>query len=302
MKPREFGNSGIYLSPITFGSMRLDSQRLDFEEAVDLISHLYDNGVTTFHTSHEYDTDAFFCEVLAHFQANKPDAQVQHIAKLGVPHFDEEDFKGSRLRELVEQRLRDLKTDRLDIVQWLVRHQPNDDAHRLPILDRCQEDLNHTWKALQQEGKVGVLTSFPYSVAFAEAVLQTNACRGLVTYLNPLELEMANLLDEMAARGQGYVAIRPFCGGAFTEASLSNSEDGDLREKQLLELLQQLEIPLAEANRFAVQFPLLHPAVTSAMLSVTSVEHADVAITAANEAKVNQDLWQQVINFQLTQV
>ena len=29
MKNREFGQSGIKLSPITFGSMRLDPQRID---------------------------------------------------------------------------------------------------------------------------------------------------------------------------------------------------------------------------------------------------------------------------------
>ena len=298
MQPRKFGDTDIALSPVCFGSMRLDCDRISFEDAVQLLLYLYDEGVTTFHSSHEYPTDKFFCQALAKLQQARPDAKLQHITKLGVPHFDETEFSGKRLVALVEKRLQELNTERLDLVQWLVRHQPNDNAHRLPILQAAQAELNATWKDLQKQGKVGALASFPYSVAFAEQVLTTASCKGLVTYLNPLELEMAHFLDGMLEQGQGYVAIRPFCGGILTTDNLRSSAFEPAKAQRLNQLLTELELSPEQANQFAVQFPLLHPAVASTMLSVTSVEHAKIAVAAAKTASVNPELFNKVCEIQ----
>lgn len=295
MNKREFGRSGIELSPVTFGSMRLDPQKIELGAAVDLISYLYQQGVNTFHSSHEYDTDPFFCQVMAQFHHRHPGAEVIHIAKIGVPHFDETEFQGDRLVALIEQRLRELNTERIDVVQWLVRHQPNDDLHRLPILEACQAELETTWSKLYQEGKVGALASFPYSITFAETVLQFPLCQGLVTYLNLRELEMVPLLETMAQQGQGYIAIRPLGGGALTSESwVGNSEDGtqDPSLQQVQSLLKTLEIPSSELTKLAVQFPLLHPGITSVMISVTSMNHAAEIVEAANVASDRQKFQQ----------
>ena len=307
MKNREFGNSGIYTSPVTFGSMRLNPQRLDLDSAVKLITHLYQGGVNTFHSSHEYETDSFFCQVMEEFRRGHPQAEIVHIAKIGVPHFDENQFAGHKLSTLIEARLKALGTERIDIVQWLVRHQPNEDKYRLAILKECQQELNSTWSRLQQEGKVGVLTSFPYSVPFAKEVLTTPSCQGLVTYLNPLELEMVSFLDEMAEAGQGYVAIRPLYAGLITTEQLNqhratSAEPAaselkiDRQKEKICSLLHALDLSAKDATRFAIQFPLLHPAVSSVMLSVTSLEHAEQAIKAADSAVINQDVFNQAVS------
>ena len=281
MIPREFGRSSIKLSPVTFGSMRFDPQKIEFDAAVELITYLYEHGVNTFHSSHEYDTDTFFCDVLRQFQQSNPNAEIKHIAKIGVPHFGEGDFKSDRLITLVENRLRDLNTERLDLVQWLVRHQPNEDRYRLPILEACQSELEATWSKLQQQGKVGALTSFPYSFSFAEAVLQFPTCQGLVTYLNLMETEMTPLLEQMADRGQGYVAIRPLCGGLLTANCDLDSENPESDRVQ--KILKALNISPAELTKLAIQFPLLHPVVTSIMISVSSIEHAQEVIEAVED-------------------
>ena len=307
MKNREFGNSGIYISPITFGSMRLNPQRIGFDSAVKLITHLYEGGVNTFHSSHEYETDSFFCQVMEEFRRVNPQAEIVHIAKIGVPHFDEVQFNGTKLSTLIEARLKALGTERIDIVQWLVRHQPNEDKYRLAILTECQQELNSTWESLQKEGKVGVLTSFPYSVPFAKEVLTTPSCRGLVTYLNPFELDMVFLLDGMAKAGQGYVAIRPLYAGLITTEQLNQHHDPSdvpsaselkiYRQKQkFCSLLKALDLSEQDATRFAIQFPLLHPAVSSVMLSVTSREHADEVMKAVDSAVINQDAFNQAVS------
>lgn len=292
MLAREFGRSGIVLSPVTFGSMRLDPEKIDLPAAVELITYLYQNGINTFHSSHEYETDSFFCRVLQKFRTSHPNAEIKHIAKIGVPHFDETRFDGNRLVTAVENRLKQLGTERIDVVQWLVRHQPNDDRHRLPILAECQQELSQTWTKLQNEGKVGALASFPYSVPFAKAVLQFPICEGLVTYLNLLELEMTPLLTQMEQAGQGYMAIRPLGGGAIaTEAVRANENPTEIQ--RIKAIANKLDI-LEDLTEFAIQFPLLHPAVSSVMVSVTSIKHAAEIVAAVEGVVCDRHKFEQI--------
>ena len=300
MNSREFGQSGIKLSPITFGSMRLDPNRIELEAAVELLTYLYDRGVNTFHSSHEYETDPFFCQVMQQFRAHHPGAEIVHIAKIGVPHFGETEFNSAKLVTLIENRLQQLDTERIDLVQWLVRQQPNDDQHRLPILAACQEELRETWAQLQKQGKVGALASFPYSVPFAEAVLQFPTCGGLVTYLNLLELEMTPFLEQMEQNGQGYIAIRPLGGGLITTKTLAQQEENNINDVNKLEgMLSTLEIPIADLTKFAVQFPLLHPAVASVMVSVTSINHAAEIVAAVDGLKSDRHVFNNILKLAL---
>ena len=61
---RRFGGSSIELSALCFGCMRMSPSRLELKEAVDLLLALFDRGVTSFHSSHEYETYTFFCDAL----------------------------------------------------------------------------------------------------------------------------------------------------------------------------------------------------------------------------------------------
>lgn len=295
MLEREFGRSGITLSPVTFGSMRLNPDKIDSSAAVELITYLYQNGINTFHSSHEYETDRFFCQVLQKFRASHPNAEIKHIAKIGVPHFDETRFDSTKLVTAIENRLQQLGTERIDVVQWLVRHQPNDDRHRLPILTECQQELTHTWTRLQNEGKVGALASFPYSVPFAKAVLEFPICQGLVTYLNLLELEMTPLLTQMERSRQGYVAIRPLGGGAIASSAVRGTKNPTDKILSVKAIAKSLNLPEADLTEFAISFPLLHPAVSSVMVSVTSIEHAEEIVAAASNVVSDRDRFESIL-------
>lgn len=298
MSSREFGRTGIDLSPITFGSMRLDPHRIGLDTAVKMLTRMAERGLTTFHSSHEYESYPFFCEVMQAFSRVKPSATVLHICKIAVPHFDDATFTGSRLSTLVEEQLRALGTERIDIVQWLVRHQPNEDEPRLAILTECQQALSLTWERLHREGKVGVLTSFPYSVPFAREVLKLPLCKGLVTYLNALELDMVPFLEAMEKAGQGYIAIRPFHAGLITTENLGRSscDRSDPQRQKLILMLRMLKIPEDAVTDFAIQFPLLHPVVASVIVSVTSIEHADEVMNASDRARVNKNAFAKIVS------
>ena len=119
MQRRKLGGTDVDLSLITLGSMRFANDRLTSKEAYNLLSYLIDQGVTSFHTSHEYSTHQYFTETLRRYKVDHPAKKFQHIIKLGEPHFDSNFFCPNRFRTIIEQQLIELQTDCIDIVQWL---------------------------------------------------------------------------------------------------------------------------------------------------------------------------------------
>ena len=252
---RAFGGSGVELSALAFGTMRLMAPKFDAESALALLLHLADHGVTSFHVSHEYESYPFVCDALAALRRARPALPIELIAKLASPHFDEAGFSAERLRERIEALLRRLPAERVDVVQWMVRHTPNDDAPRLAILERDRAAAADAAEQLKAEGKIGAFAVFPYSEPFRRAALAEPFVDGLVDYLNPRELEAAAWLDALQARGQGFVAMRPLFAG-----ELSRDPAG------------------VDA---ALRFPLLHPATAAIVVSLSDVRQADQAIAAA---------------------
>ncbi len=252
---RAFGRSGVELSTLALGTMRLMAPKFDAKSAQALLLHLADHGVTSFHVSHEYDSYPFVCDALAGLRRARPAAPIELIAKLAAPHFDETGFSAERLGERVESLLRRLPADRVDVVQWMVRYTPNEDGPRLAILERDRLAVAEAAGRLKADGKIGAFAVFPYSEPFRRAVLAQPFADGLVDYLNPGELEAATWLDALQARGQGFVAMRPLFAGNLS------------REPAAIDA--------------ALRFPLLHPATAAIVVSLSDIRQADQAIAAA---------------------
>ena len=250
MLHRRFGAGGPRLSVLAFGPMRLLERGLDRAATVDLLLRLVDGGVDTFHSSREYDAHPLFCEALAAVRRLRPGLEPRHVVKLGVPHFDEAGFDAARLERLVEAELRALGAERLDVVQWLVRQTPNEDAGRLAVLAAGAEAAAAAAARLKAAGRIGAFACFPYSPAFAGAALAYPWIDGLVDYLNPHETAAVPLLDRLRAGGRGFVALRPFAAGRIREAAT------------------------------ALGFALRHPAVACAVASLNTPAQVDAALAA----------------------
>jgi len=252
---RAFGGSGVELSALALGTMRLAAPKFDAESALALLLHLSDHGVTSFHVSHEYDSYPFACDALAALRRARPAAPIELIAKLAAPHFDEAGFSAARLVQRIEALLQRLPAERVDVAQWMVRHTPNDDAPRLAILERDRLAVAEAVARLKAEGKIGAFAVFPYSEPFRRAALAEPFVDGLVDYLNPRELEAAAWLDSLRARGQAFVAMRPLFAGELPRDPVSLDD--------------------------ALRFPLLHPATAAMVVSLSDLRQADQAIAAA---------------------
>ena len=262
MHRRALGASGVTLSPIAFGSMRLEVGAFPDAHWLELFHLLADEGITAFHSSHEYESYPRFCRLIRQLRRDRPSAELQHIVKLACPSFDEPAFDRNQFRSAIEKALSALGTERIDVVQWLVRQAPNSDERRLPVLLECLEQVRVEWDRLRGDGKIGALVSFPYTVRFADEILRLDLGDGLASYLNPAETEYAERLDDLLDRKLGFLAIRPmFAGKLFEQASGPTS-------------LAQLGIAPDERAQFCLSFPLLHPAVTTVIVSMSTIAHA----------------------------
>lgn len=294
MQYRKFGNTDLEVSEICFGPMRFSAKA----PSADVISqtgqraleHAIERGINFIHSSYEYNTRWAMSRVLK----NHPKRHdLHHIIKVPVPDWDDKGiFDPTKFRLRIEEALRDLHTEHIDVLQHLQRDRPNDDDLRIPNIAATHEPLLECFTKLKEEGKVSYLTTFPYTPDFADNVIQTGVFNGMVAYYNPIEMEMAEFFSGMEARGQGFFCIRPFMGGLLTDHRANRSQlpaddrFQDNRWDSAYKRLEKLQAALGDVigswTDFAIKFSLCHPTVTSLIVGLNSVEQVDGVIDAAN--------------------
>ena len=301
MQRRRFGNTDLEVSPICFGPMRFAARSGDDDDASRAgrraLERALERGVDFLHSSFEYGTRWSMGRVL---ESHPKRHEIHHVIKVPVPDFkDGGRFDGARFRLRVEEALRELHTDRIAVVQHLQRADPNSDELRVPAVAEIDEPLREIAGRLQEEGKIGELTSFPYSPAFAKAALATGSFTGLVAYYNAIELEMAEFFDDLKANGRGFLCIRPFLAGVLTDRRANRDalpEDDRMREAgwdaayARLELIQD-RFDVDSLTAFAVRFALAHPVVTSLIVGLNTEAQVDEVIDAAERAPADRELF-----------
>jgi aryl-alcohol dehydrogenase-like predicted oxidoreductase len=294
MQYRKFGHTDLKVSEICFGPMRFSAK----EPGADALSttgkraleRALERGVNFIHSSYEYGTRWAVGQVLKDYPKR---GELHHIIKVPVPDFDDGGvFDAAKFRLRVEEALRDLHAERIAVLQHLQRARPNEDALRIPQIPAVCESMLETFEKLRDEGKVGYLTTFPYSPGFAPTALKTGAFSGMVAYYNPIEMEMAEYFPGMEERGEGFFCIRPFMGGLLTDRRAARGQlpEGDRFRAEScnaayerMALLQEtLGVETASWTSFAIQFSLIHPIVTSLIVGLNTPEQVDQILDAAD--------------------
>jgi aryl-alcohol dehydrogenase-like predicted oxidoreductase len=213
LAPRALG--AVHVSPLAFGSMRIHERAQDDDAWEALLRASIDRGVTTLHSSSEYEGHPRFCGLVARLRG----LPIQHVVKLADPHFGEAGFDAHRFEERLDAYLARLGAERIDVVQWMWRGDLKDEPGRLAGFAREREAIRAAFDALRAKGKLGAVAPFPYTAAFADQVIEGTGggagplCEGLAVYLNPLELELLPQIRAAARAGMGTVAIRPLAAG-----------------------------------------------------------------------------------------
>lgn len=295
MQYRRFGNTDLMVSTICFGPMRFAATAPGQDEKSHTgqraLEHALERGVNFIHSSYEYGTRWALGRVLEHHPKRH---DIHHIIKVPVPDFEDEGrFDPAKFRLRVEEALRDLHADRIAVLQHLQRAKPHTDELRVPSIPAVHEPMLEVFERLKTEGKVGYLTTFPYTPGFAAPALKTGVFSGMVAYYNVIEMEMAEFFPEMQARGMGFFCIRPFMAGLLTDRRINRDQlpPGDrMLEKSwdaAYARLTLLKAAFAGAvalwTRFAITFVLSHPIVTSVIVGLNTPEHVDEALDAAEE-------------------
>ena len=294
MQYRRFGNTDLSVSEICFGPMRFAAKGPGGDDLSNAgqraLERAIERGVNFIHSCEFYGTRWAIGKVL---KDHPKRGELHHVIKVGVPDSDDGGvFDAAKFRSLVENALRDLYTDRIAVVQHLQRAKPNSDELRIPNIAAVHEPMMEIFEKLRAEGKVGYLTTFPYSPGFASPALQTGDFSGMVAYYNLIEMEMAQYFPGMQEKGQGFICIRPFMAGLLTDRRAERDQlpPGDRMLEETcdsaydrLEMLKSaLPDETADLTRFAIQFVLIHPIVTSLIVGLNTVEQVDEVLDAAD--------------------
>jgi aryl-alcohol dehydrogenase-like predicted oxidoreductase len=306
MNYRIFGSTGLRVSEICYGTMRYASKTGErdgrSEAAARALEQAVDLGINFIHSSYEYGTRWLTGDVLSRHPKRH---ELHHIIKINVPEWGEATFDKGVFRRQVEEALRDLKTDRIAVVQHLQRgsipreigYCAEGEPKRLLEFDAVTGPLTEEFTKLKKEGKVGFLTSFPYTTGYARRAVESGLFSGLVAFYNVLEMEMLDLFPEMQKQGMGFIGIRPFAAGLLTARRVDRGDlpEGDrLRDPGFDRLYDQLaEFRLAHGEepadwtRFALRFALSHPVIASTVVGINTPEQLLSAAAAVEDGPVD---------------
>lgn len=294
MQYRKFGDTDLNVSEICFGPMRFASREPGDDPVskagIRALERALERGVNFIHSSYEYGTRWALGRVLKD-HPRRPD--LYHVIKMPVPNFDDGGvFSAEIFQTHIEEALRDLHTDCIHIVQHLQRNRPNTDEVRIADIPATHEPMMEIFEKLRDEGKVGHLTTFPYTPGFADAALKTGDFKGMVAYYNVIEMEMAEFFDDLQAKGQGFLCIRPFMAGLLTDRRANRSKlpaddrNHDERWNEAYARLAIVKEAFGDAvdswTTFAVKFALIHPVVSSLIIGLNTEEQVDQVLDAAD--------------------
>jgi aryl-alcohol dehydrogenase-like predicted oxidoreductase len=304
MEYRRLSGTDLDVSVICLGPMRAAAKEPGNDETSRAgeraLRRALDVGVNVLHSSYEYGTRWMMSRVL---KDHPQRAEIHHIIKVPVPDFTDGDrFDPAKFRLRIEEALRDLHAERIAVLQWMWRADPNTDARRLPLLTRILDEVGAAFEKLHDEGKAGYLFTFPYTVACAQAAVDTGKFAGLLAYYNLAELEMADLFGGLERRHMGFIAIRPLYEGILTDERATPAAGDRFADPQYAPALAKRR-KIAEAFRseigtsmtaFALRVALAEPVVASLVVGLNRPEQVDGILKALDRPLLSREVVRRV--------
>ena len=309
MHYRHYGNTGLKVSEICYGTMRYASKTGERDEraesATRALEAAVDAGINFYHSSYEYGTRWLTGEVLGKHPKRH---ELHHIIKVNCPDWGEDQFDPARFRSQIEDALRELSVDRIAVVQHLHRgtlpkklgYCQEGEPQRVSEFDTVTDALSEEFEKLRDAGKVRFLATFPYTVGYAEKAVASKRFSGVVAFFNALETEMLDLFPTLREAGMGFVGIRPLAAGLLTDKRFDRralpSDDRMQDEQwnrlydQFAELRESMDEQPTSWTRFAIRFSLAHPRITSTVVGINSPDQLRSVLDAANDAPLDESV------------
>ena len=279
---RKFGNTGLVVSRMGYGAMELagppQARKLDEAEAVRFINKLVDSGVTYIDTSIDYGlSERLIGKALEHRRheiilASKCACQVglEGPAEGGEKHI----YTGENVIAGVEQSLRRLRTDHLDVVQ----------VHGRPTRKELEDGgVIEAMLELKRQGKVRVLGISSRLPTLAEFIDVDYFSMLQVPY-SALQRQNEDAIAALKKAGKA-VVTRGVTGrgspGKDWATRPIGTDEGEARQLWERAKLDELLAGMAPIE-FMIRFVLSNENVDVALVATTSEQHLadDIAYAA----------------------
>jgi predicted aldo/keto reductase-like oxidoreductase len=204
MEYSSLGKTGLKISKLGFGGIPI--LRLQTDEAVKILRHAYDNGITFYDTANMYrDSESKIGQALS---------PVRHKIVIATKTTLRD---SAGFRRHLEQSLKMLKTDYIDLYQC---HQVANDEEWGKIT-KDSGALSEADKA-KKEGKIRFLGVTSHNLQMAVKLVQTGLFDTIQFPFNFIEKEAKDELhDYSRKKGIGIIAMKPFAGGVIDNAALA---------------------------------------------------------------------------------
>jgi aryl-alcohol dehydrogenase-like predicted oxidoreductase len=293
MEYRQLANTDLKLSVITFGTIWFARPGEDPTEGKKAMNLALDMGVNCIHTSYEYKTRDVVHDVL---KGRKDAKQLKHIIKVPDPDKKNTDnqYKPEYFRKLVEDALRELPADRIDLLQWILRDGTESNVEAsLAKWDAYKDDVQATFEKLRDEGKVGYLGNFVYTNEYAEKVSASGRLTALLFYYNLWDTTIQGALDKLREHKMSAVVLRPLHGGMLTTKRANRNAlpaSDKWAKPDRLAMLAKRDQLFAEASlkdtgdlsTFAIKFALAQPNITSMITGMNTTEQVKQVLACAD--------------------
>jgi aryl-alcohol dehydrogenase-like predicted oxidoreductase len=269
MELRELGQTGLKISPLSFGASSLGQEfrSVDLNEALRSVRIALELGMNFIDTSPYYGRG--MSEVLLGVALRDvPRDQYLLGSKLGrydAAHFD---FSARRVVESVDISLHRMGVEYLDIML----------CHDIEFVD-MRQIIDETLPALrqvQQQGKVRCVGISGYPMNIFRYVLDQLPLDVILSY-NHYTLQntmLADLLPYLQSKGVGVMNAAPFSARLLTEQPLPkwHKATPEVRSiaKQAAEHCRSRGVDIAQ---LAVQFSLAHPGLTTCIVGSANPEN-----------------------------
>lgn len=321
MEYRNLGSTPLKLSTLGFGCGSIGGLlvRGEYPKMREVVARAIDLGITYFDTASMYgngQSEANLGAVLRELGVRSGE-QVVVGTKARVRHAAELDDLEGFIMQSVEQSLRRLGMERVDLIQFHNRigAERTMDGDQVNVEDVAR--VAATFERLAEQGKVGYwgITGLGETAALHETVKRggLHSVQSCFNLLNPSAghpvsadfpyQDYGRLIDAAGAQGMGVIAIRVLAGGALSGvlerhpvaapapnpiASAENYADDVAAAQRFSWLIDEGHVEnLVEG---AIRFVISKPQVSTALVGVSNLEQLETAVRYAERGPLPPDV------------
>ncbi len=255
MIEREFGNTGLRVGALGFGAGHIGGPDMSEEQAGTLLNRAVDRGLTLIDTARGYGLSEE--RIGRHLSWRRDDFVLSSKGGYDIP--GTEDWTPDNVRLGIEQALRTLQTDRIDIFH----------LHSCPLDVLMRDDL---LAALDAAREAGYIRAAAYSGENAELAwaVQSGRFGSVQTSVNVADQwSLHHVLPEAEARRMGVIGKRPVANMAWTYAERPAGQYAEAYWERLQTL--QFGTGGLEMAELALRFAAFAPGVSSVIVGTGNV-------------------------------